>query len=280
MQVWAVTIDERTITELDNAYVRGLELVDPSSRQRLQRFFRREDRFRGLAGRLLPRMLLKERGIPLSRMTFGTTEAGKPYITTPGVEPPIGYNVTHDRGLIAMAYASGPDLYPDPPAYRIGVDVMQIQLPDRHVFAEFVETVGEQLTDLERNLLIPPPGSPTLPQGEALRRFYLIWTLKEAYTKALGLGLGFDFRRIEYDVTRDVVRIDDQTPRGWEFVRFQIANSGQPGADETYVGVVARFVGEQAEAKHECTVESRSAGPWLKVWDAVKFVEMAVRELR
>ncbi|EMD41033.1 hypothetical protein CERSUDRAFT_44618, partial [Gelatoporia subvermispora B] len=266
------------------AYVRGLELVDPNSRQRLQRFFRREDRFRGLVGRLLPRMLLKERGISLDRMTFGTTETGKPYIasinTTHGVDPRVGYNVTHDRGLIAMAYASGADLYPDPPAYRIGVDVMQVQLPDRHAFSEFVETVGEQLTDLERKLLIPALGSPKLPQPEALRRFYLIWTLKEAYTKALGLGLGFDFRRIEYDVTRDVVRIDGQVPKGWEFVRFQIANPTEPGSEETYVGVAARFVGEQAETKQECVVESRAAGPWLKVWDAVDFVEKAVRELR
>lgn len=34
-----------------------------------------------------------------------------------------------------------------------------------------------------------------------MRRFLALWTLKEAYTKALGLGLGFDFSRIEFQLS-------------------------------------------------------------------------------
>lgn len=36
----------------------------------------------GLIGRLLPRLLLKEKGVPLSAMTFSKTLAGKPYIVS------------------------------------------------------------------------------------------------------------------------------------------------------------------------------------------------------
>ena len=37
--------------------------------------------------------------------------------------------------------------------------------------------------------------------------------MKEAYTKALGLGVGFEFNRIEYDVHQETVRIDGALAR-------------------------------------------------------------------
>ena len=132
-----------------------------------------------------------------------------------------------------------------------------------------------QLTPLEIKLLLPPE---RLPRDEALRRFYLIWTLKEAYTKALGSGLGFDFKRIEYDVPRDVVRIDGTVPTGWKFVRFDVARG-----EHTYVGIVAQYIGEAVagfEFREECIVEHRPAGDWLKVHDAAEFMQRAIQELR
>ena len=60
----------------------------------------------------------------------------------------IGYNVTHDAGLIAMGFEVGTtseeqEAWIDPPAHRIGVDVMRLSLPDRFTFQAFVETVGD-----------------------------------------------------------------------------------------------------------------------------------------
>lgn len=43
----------------------------------------------GLVGRLLPRMLLKERGISPRAMQFSKTEAGKPYIASPQFQSSI-----------------------------------------------------------------------------------------------------------------------------------------------------------------------------------------------
>ncbi|KAL7282154.1 hypothetical protein ACG7TL_003623 [Trametes sanguinea] len=276
MEVRAVTLDTSAVGELEQLYQKGLLLVDEDSRAHLQRYYHRIDSIRGLIGRLLPRLLLKERGIPKNEMRFFKTQAGKPYICTK-LDTPIGYNVTHDNGVIAMAYSTGADLYPDPPAYRVGVDVMLLQLPKRDTFSGFVEVFSDQLTSLERNILLPPTPEPQLSAHEQLRRFFLIWTLKEAYTKALGLGLGFDFSRIEYDVPNDVVRIDGQVPRGWEFIRFELANTKKDGLVENYVGVAARYMGEDAVA--ETKVKNADSPGWVKVQDAKEFLDTAIREL-
>jgi len=195
-------------------------------------------------------------------MSFAATDAGKPYITTLGLSPPTAYNITHDNGLVAMAFSSGSH---NPPAFSIGIDVMKVRVPGRDTFASFVESVGDQLTAVEHHQLFSGAS-----EEESLRRFFWMWTLKEAYTKALGLGLGFDFRRVEFDATTDTVRVDGEIPKGWHFSKFEIQDG-----DDLYQGVVAEFVGGD-----ETRVDSeRGRHDWLIPFDAVSFVKRALREL-
>ncbi|KAI0699404.1 hypothetical protein BC835DRAFT_1503242 [Cytidiella melzeri] len=272
MQVWAVLLNASEVDRYKELYQQALPILDTASSQQVERFYHFIDSFRGLVGRLLIRKLLSDHGVPLQAMTFGSTPGRKPYITTPNLPEPIGYNITHDNGAVAMAYACGSELYPDPPAHRIGIDVMLLQLPKRITYAEFVESVSDQLTAYERSILGPRE---SLEQKEALRRFYLIWTLKEAYTKALGLGLGFEFKRIEYDVLQDTVRIDGLSPSGWQFVRFDLQRGG-----DTYVGVVAQYVGDRADANKACIVEHREPGDWIRIFDASTFMQTATNQLK
>lgn len=109
-----------------------------------------------------------------------------------------------------------------------------------------------------------------MPEDELLRRFFWMWTLKEAYTKALGLGLGFDFSRIEFDVVNRTVRVDGAVPEGWAFRMFVIAD-GQ----DIYEGVVAQYVGEGPT-----TVVHEETNDWLTVQDAVTFTENALKVLK
>lgn len=77
-----------------------------------------------------------------STAVFGATPAGKPFLAAPLVDPPIAYNITHDNGVVAMAVAPG---LHDPPAFRVGVDVMKLRVPGRESVRSFVNTVGDQV---------------------------------------------------------------------------------------------------------------------------------------
>lgn len=64
--------------------------------------------------------------------------------------------------------------------------------------------------------------------------------MKEAYTKALGWGLGFDFKRIEYNVAQNSVVVDGGPTCGWEFLLFTMESKD---SSDVYQGAVASWIG-------------------------------------
>lgn len=121
------------------------------------------------------------------------------------------------------------------------------------------------MTALEYRLITTAPN-----EKQGLERFFWIWTAKEAYTKALGLGLGFDFRRIEFNPVLDALQVDGSVPKGWRLNKFTIVQ----GAD-LYQGVVAELVGGEE------TVVLAESEPqeWLTVIDAPVFIQEAIQQL-
>ncbi|EAU84574.2 hypothetical protein CC1G_00093 [Coprinopsis cinerea okayama7 len=251
MEVRAVLYHPEDVGE--ELYLKALEKVTAESQTRIKRYYRREDACRTLIGELLVRMYCQEHGL-FHPIRLTKTAEGKPYIANQDPNSKIGFNVTHDNALVAVAFAPG---IHGPPAFNIGIDVMKTKIPSREPFASFVEAFEEQASDgillphifgisikLTRN---PATQLTSLEVGllkenvslqEKINRFFWMWTLKEAYTKALGLGLGFDFSRVEFDVVQKEVKIDGQAPKGWRFTMFTI-----PDDEDVYEGVVAEFVG-------------------------------------
>ncbi|KAF9385924.1 hypothetical protein CPC16_007789 [Podila verticillata] len=97
---------------------------------------------------------------------------------------------------------------------RLGVDVMDFQdqqVPDS--FETFTACFQDQFTIKECEFIMSHTSSGTSspePSSDApstytasenqLRRFYRLWCLKESITKALGVGLDFDLRSIEFTI--------------------------------------------------------------------------------
>ena len=100
----------------------------------------------------------------------------------------------------------------------------------------------------------------------------MIWTIKEAYTKALGLGLGFDFKRIEYDNAANRIRVDGRALKGWEFDVFQVP--GDRDGALGYIGVASKYVGGDGEA-----IIRKNTEIAVSIFSAEEFVARALREL-
>ena len=140
-------------------------LLDPIETKRAERlvFPKRRDEFitqRGILRSILSRYLAQKP----EEIQISTSERGKPYLPTGNIQ----FNLSHSNNLMICGITSGP---------RIGVDI-------QHVYP---------IDNLER--VIPKILSPQeidflekTPQRDKLEHFFMIWTAKEAFLKALGSG--------------------------------------------------------------------------------------------
>lgn len=151
---------------------------------------------------------------------FVSNDHGKPSIRDPdGRLPPLQFNLSHTDGLLACAVTlDGP----------IGVDVETVGRRTD------VDAVGERFfAEREWRELMELPDA-----AERRTRFFDLWTLKEAYIKARGLGLaiplrGFAFSWREPDggielTLGDPARYGDHVrddPRRWY---FRLLDAGEP----------------------------------------------------
>ncbi|MEF2550367.1 4'-phosphopantetheinyl transferase superfamily protein [Aurantimonas sp. A2-1-M11] len=172
--IWLTFLDDIGESERD-AY---RALLDPGEVARHDRYMVTGARDEFLVGRALLRTTLSRyRDVAPGDWRFETNRYGRPAIVG---EAPGGlvFNLSHTRGLVALAVSHG---------CEIGVDV---------------EAVGRQSAtfDLAGRYFSQAEGAwVRAAAGPALaERFFAVWTLKEAYIKARGMGLalpldGFSF---------------------------------------------------------------------------------------
>lgn len=109
-------------------------------------------------------------------------------------------------------------------------------------------------------LLSDPTASPEL----TLLWIFVLWTFKEAYTKALGIGLGFDFSRLEFDFSSNTVKVDGEPLVGWEFRMVSFTFEQDNGAEQSeYQITVAKFVGGDRPSVVQW---SKASAPLLDDW--------------
>jgi phosphopantetheinyl transferase len=119
--------------------------------------------------------------VPPSAWAFGTGSYGKPYVSSPaGIG--LNFSLSYTPTLIAIAVSQ---------KLEIGVDIEAVP-------ATISEVPWQVLTQAERQFIR------TLPEAEQFTEFLNIWTIKEAYTKYLGVGASLDFRKVEVSTREDL----------------------------------------------------------------------------
>jgi 4'-phosphopantetheinyl transferase len=163
--LWAVPLD--ALSPADEALY--LSWLSPAERARLDGFRFDRDRRQHLVGRALLRAALsRHTGVDPRAWVFGAGAHGKPHVEQP-VPSPVAFNVAHAAGLVVCAVAAVEEL---------GVDV------------EKIDAIDDPLT-LAETACSPPERArlEALPASHRAAHFATLFTLKEAYLKARGLGL-------------------------------------------------------------------------------------------
>jgi 4'-phosphopantetheinyl transferase len=166
LTVW--WLDTSSVTSSDLR--RWLSLLDRSECDRAFRFRIESDRRDFVAAHALLRTMLSHHfGLPPVVWRFLVDANGKPRVDPEAGADEVQFNLSHARGLVAVALAS---------QCAVGVDVEEIR--DASADLSFAEA---HFARSEVEILRQAPAS------ERTRIFFRLWTLKEAYIKATGEGL-------------------------------------------------------------------------------------------
>jgi 4'-phosphopantetheinyl transferase len=194
VRVWWARVDQLQHPRLRERY---LHILSDAERQRYQRFRFERDQAAYLAAHALLRLsLASHTGVAPQAWDFGSGLHGKPFVAKPGHHGTLEFNLSHAAQLVACVISE---------AGSCGIDVEPMrEMPELEDIARNILTREEQAAF---GLLDP---------GQRLMRFFDLWSLKEAYLKALGTGLLGDAQSVSFSI--DAKQVHAQVGNGpWQF---------------------------------------------------------------
>ena len=173
-------IADATVLKDEQLYRRLYTGLDVSRRAKADRFrFEKDKRLSVAAGALLQYALQMEN---VWEPSIDVTSNGKPYLVG---EESLHFNLSHSEGMVMCAIAEK----------EVGCDVEKKAVLDRRL-AEYVMTEHEldRIYGLEKDT-------------EQQEMLFRLWTLKESYMKATGLGIGLEPKSFGMIARKDKVKV-------------------------------------------------------------------------
>lgn len=143
------------------------DLISSERKRKIHRYKFIEDSYRSMIAALLVRYaVINKTGYKNDELIFCTSEYGKPYLKEPNIQP-LHFNFSHSGEYVVCAIDDE----------ECGVDVEDMSNYSEDIADNaFHENEVTKLHQYDDN-------------KEAARYFTFLWTMKEAYLKALGVGL-------------------------------------------------------------------------------------------
>ncbi|PIE69997.1 MAG: phosphopantetheinyl transferase [Deltaproteobacteria bacterium] len=159
--------------------------LSPEEIQKVDRYVKPTDRHLSLVGWALVRYLISQlTGKQPHSLRFSKNEYGKPFLTD---LPDIHFNLSHSHVAVACALCRNA---------AVGVDVESVdRCTDLSIADHFFSA-----SEVERLSTVNGP--------EKRKLFFDIWTLKEAYIKAVGKGLSIPLDSFSFTVGEPDIQID------------------------------------------------------------------------
>ncbi len=209
----AATIDIYLVADRivsDNRLLkRYMSWMSQSELQQWRRFHFAEHRNQYLLTRALVRWTLSQHSPAVAehQWEFKFNEHGRPSIAPfDSSSTNLNFNVSHTKGMIALVIGQMTEL---------GVDVENTKRDP-----EIAKSAKSFFSPLEITALRQ------LPKQRQLDRFFDLWTLKESYIKARGLGLAIPLDSFSFDLSSTNIHLTlhqgaNDDPDGWYFWRME-----------------------------------------------------------
>jgi 4'-phosphopantetheinyl transferase len=186
-----------------------MSLLTPAEAAQLKRFYFDKDKRRYLTTRALVRSVLSRYApIEAHAWRFEPTSHGRPVITNPHpLAQRLSFNISHTDSAVVLAVTTGRD---------IGVDIESternapLEVADRYFSAHEAAALR------------------SLPPAEQPHRFWELWTFKESYIKARGLGLSLPLHKFSFHFEHPGgVHISfeeelNESPARWELMQLRL----------------------------------------------------------
>ncbi len=127
-----------------------------------------------LLWRGLIRQIYKEQGYN-GKLIFKKTAKGKPF-TVPKISE---FSVSHSEGIAAVAVSDK----------KVGIDIEALREIDLRLSEKICTQEEKEWIFTAEN------------KAERLKRFFILWTLKESYMKATGKGMRIPFKYIAFKIS-------------------------------------------------------------------------------
>lgn len=179
IDLWCSYISEIGDDSLWPRYEALLSDEERTTRARL-RFARDQRRY--LLTRALARAVLS-RYAPVhpAEWVFAAGPHGRPAVRAPRPEPPLEFNISHSADLVLLGVTSG---------RALGIDTESIEAREAGI-----DGLDRYFAPQESAALL------SLPPEARRRRFFELWTLKESYIKARGMGLAIALDAFRFELT-------------------------------------------------------------------------------
>lgn len=210
VHVWFVCDDD---IHDDNLLACYHEMLNEQERAQQKRFVFNRHKHQYLMTRVMIRvvMSLYVNAVAPSEWRFKKNKYNKPYIDNYLSPIELRFNISHTDHMIVIAVTRHSE---------VGVDVEYLYRKNRTVDIAKAYFSATEFTQLQ-----------LLDENERHRRFYDLWTLKEAYIKACGMGLSIPLDQFSYhfpapekiQIAFDPVR--DDHPSHWKFWQIKPSTS-------------------------------------------------------
>lgn len=178
IHLWTLSAEDIATIELPNTCLSWLGETERNRHDRLQ-LERNQNHF--LVGQVFLRKVLSNYSATQpDEWSFVTNEYGKPQLSDVHADQQLHFNLSHSGQAYVVAVSR---------AENLGVDVEFSQRERR------IARIAERhFSPKELAALL------ALPEDDQQERFYSLWTLKEAYIKARGMGLAIPLHKFGFDI--------------------------------------------------------------------------------